>query len=297
MKTYIECIPCFFNQAINTAKRLNLDDGIQKRIINEICREVMRFPLTCTPPEMGHFIYSSIKKMTGNPDPFKDIKEKSNKMAKGILTSILKNNEKISDKLAFAIKLSAAGNIIDFGIPGKENPEKEVKEILKKDFKIFHYDALKESLKNSKKLLYLTDNAGEIVFDKFLIEQIKEIYPIEITLAVRGAPIINDATIKDAEECGLTDIVKVIQNGYDAPGTVLSHCSKEFLRIYEKTDIIISKGQGNFESLEGNDKEIFFIFCAKCKTVAKHINSSVGDIVLIKNKRNKKNTIDNKDSL
>lgn len=285
MKTYMDCIPCFFRQAIRTSRRLGLDEGLQKRIINEICREVMRFPLTCSPPEMGRFIYAAIRKNTGIADPFKDIKVKSNEIALRLYPHMKEKVKASPDPLLFALKVAAAGNVIDYGIPKDVDMEKEIFRLIENDLALLDYDEFREALEASKNLLYIADNAGEIVFDKILIEEIESQYPKHITLIVRGAPIINDATLEDAVFCGLTDTVKVVQNGYDAPGTILTHCSKEFLGIYNKSDIIISKGQGNFESLSGQNKNIFFLFKAKCDVVASHVGIHLGDMAMVSNKR------------
>ena len=140
----------------------------------------------------------------------------------------------------------------------------------------------KEALRKSHFILYLADNAGEVVFDKVLIEEIKSLYPDkEIIYAVREKPIINDALISDAYFCGIDKVAQVISSGCDAPGTVLSLCSQDFLKVYKKADMIISKGQGNFEALWGKRDRIFFLFMAKCPVVAKEVGSRVGEKILL----------------
>ena len=147
--------------------------------------------------------------------------------------------------------------------------QSEALERIKEDFK-------KEGAA-AESILYLADNAGEIVFDKILIEQLG---PEKIKLAVKGGPVINDATIEDVEETGLTDLVRVISNGNDAPGTILGLCSEEFRHSFEEADLIIAKGQGNYESLSDFDKNIFFLLKAKCPVVANHLGCEVGSTVL-----------------
>ena len=285
MKTYLECIPCFFNQALRASKMLGLDEASQKRIINEIAVELPNFPLTSSPPEMGRFIYAALRKHSGIADPFKNLKEKSNRLALRFFDDMKKRAETADDPLLFSVKLSAVGNVIDYGVPVDFDLEKEILRLIDQDFTILDYKLFIDSLKKAGKILYLADNAGEIVFDKILIEQIKKDYSPDITVAVRGAPIINDATMEDAAFCGLDEVVQVIPNGYDAPGTMLSHCSKEFLNEYQTADLIISKGQGNFESLNDKEKDIFYLFKAKCPCVAKHVDVPLGSLVMINNKK------------
>ena len=138
-------------------------------------------------------------------------------------------------------------------------------------------EAFSSAISQANNILYLTDNAGEIVLDQLLIEQM----PTErVTVAVRGLPVINDATMKDAEETGLTDLVTVIDNGSDAPGTLLEDCSPAFQQCFTDADLIIAKGQGNFESLNEVRKDIFFLLKAKCPLVSEHLGYPVGSLVL-----------------
>jgi hypothetical protein len=147
-------------------------------------------------------------------------------------------------------------------------------------------DIFKNAVNNANKVLYLADNAGEIIFDRFLIEQIGV---DKITLAVKGSPVINDATIDDAKAAGLTEIVKVIDNGDDAPGTILETCSDEFRQYFENADMIISKGQGNYETLSRINKNIFFILKAKCPVIARDIGCEIGHMILQRTKLYKEN--------
>ena len=166
---------------------------------------------------------------------------------------------------------------------GKEFDVNEtIKYVLNSKFKIDHVDKFKKEIIKAKSILYLGDNAGEIVFDKLFIETID--HP-NLTYAVRGAPIINDATMDDADYVGITNIVKVISNGYDAPSTLLDKCSEEFMNIYNNADIIISKGQGNLEGLLNNSggKNIFFLLMIKCEVIAELLDVNNGDFVVFNN--------------
>jgi uncharacterized protein with ATP-grasp and redox domains len=179
-----------------------------------------------------------------------------------------------------AARLAIAGNLMDMGVIGNLT-EAEVRQTMEQALHAPFFgelDKFRQAVGDAKSILYLADNAGEIVFDRLLIEQL----PTErVTLAVRGAPIINDVTLIDAQAVGLDQIVEVIDNGSDAPGTILSDCSPEFLRRFAAADLIISKGQGNFETLSGEAGNIFFLFKVKCPKVANLVGQPVGMQMLV----------------
>jgi hypothetical protein len=153
--------------------------------------------------------------------------------------------------------------------------------ICKENKKLYQYKRFKQTLGRAKNVLYLADNAGETVFDRILIEEIKRADPHkQILYAVKSGPTINDALEEDARFCGIDRAAKIITNGVDAPGTILSLCSRNFLRIFRKADMVISKGQGNFEALSPASRTVFFLFMAKCQTVADHVGCGIGDIIL-----------------
>jgi hypothetical protein len=184
------------------------------------------------------------------------------------------------EPLETAVRLAIAGNIIDLGVKSSLKTlevDKTIDDVLEVKLDTSVFEVFKRETVSARSILYLADNAGEIVFDKILIEQLG---PEKINLAVRGKPVINDATMDDAQATGLTDMVKVIDNGDDAPGTILNSCSENFRHLFEQADLIIAKGQGNYESLNGIDKNIFFLLKAKCPVVANHLGCKVGSTVL-----------------
>jgi uncharacterized protein with ATP-grasp and redox domains len=232
---------------------------------------------------MGRIIHRYVKEVSNNSDPYKEVKEKFNNAAKLLCDELQleKFIESSEDPFGTAVRIAIAGNIIDFGVTSSidENKVKEtVEACLEADIKGNASRELMEAVYKAKKILYLGDNAGEIVFDKLLIKRL----PCEkITFVVKGEPIINDATMEDAEKVGMTELVNVIDNGADIPGTILRYCSLEFREKFEEADLIISKGQGNYETLsEISNKKIFFLLKAKCPVIAEDLQCQVGDIVL-----------------
>jgi len=289
MKTYLDCIPCFYRQALDAARIAGTDEIKQKQIVDIISRLIPDFPLEASPPEMGREIYSLVGKISGVKDPFKEIKENSNKFALKLYPELKQEINNSEDRLLTAVKLSIIGNIIDYGAKNSLDVPKEIDYLFQGNFIInnennsttFKYKQFKKALNKVNNIIYLADNAGEVVFDRLLIEELVEELGKEVIYVVKGKPIINDALIEDALFCGINKAAKITSSGSDAPGTILKYCSPEFMELYQEAELIISKGQGNYESLSEEDKSIFFLFKAKCPVIAKDIGCEVGDMVLI----------------
>jgi len=289
MKTYLDCIPCFYRQALEAARIAGTNEIIQKKIIDELSKLIPDFSLEASPPEMGRAIYSLVGKISGVKDPFKEIKENSNKFALKLYPKLKQEINNSEDRLLTAVRLSIAGNVIDYGVKNSLNVEEEVNKIFNRDFKndnenrktVFRYQEFKEILSKVNHVIYLADNAGEVVFDRLLIEELTEKLGKQLIYVVRDKPIINDALIEDAIFCGINKVAKITSSGSNAPGTILKYCSPEFMELYQEAELIISKGQGNYESLSEEDKSIFFLFKAKCPVIAEDVGCDVGDMVLV----------------
>ena len=289
MRTYLDCIPCFFKQALEVARLAGAGERMQRRVLNELARTLPEFSLTSSPPEMGRVIYGLAKRITRKHDPYLKIKQKSNKLALKMYGKLKKKIGRSPDRLLIALKLAIAGNIIDYGIKNSLNVEEELaaildeeNEVIKQESKAtFNYAKFKRALEKAKTILYLADNAGETAFDRILIEEIKRIdEDKKIVYAVKESPIINDALVEDAYACRIDKLAEVVSSGSDGPGTILRLCSKEFLAIYRKAGMVISKGQGNFEALSAAKRQIFFLFMAKCPVIAKDIGCKLGEVIL-----------------
>lgn len=289
MRTYLDCIPCFYRQALDAARIAGADEIIQKKIIDELSQLIPNFSLETAPPEMGRAIYSLVGKISGVKDPFKEIKENSNKFALKLYPKLKQEIKNSEDRLLTAAKLSIIGNIIDYGAKNSLNVVEGIDHLFQGNFMInnenssttFKYNQFKEALKKVDTIIYLADNAGEVVFDRLLIEELVKELGKKVIYVVRGKPIINNALIEDAIFCGINKVAKITSSGSDAPGTIMKHCSPEFMELYQNAELIISKGQGNYESLSEEDKSIFFLFKAKCPVIAEDVDCKVGDMVLI----------------
>ncbi len=276
MKTYLDCLPCFVEQALRASRIATDDDKLIKQVLDEVGDMIKEIPMENTPAESGILIYGKIREITGVTDPYRKIKQQHIAEAKTLYPELEKMAMASDDPLLTAIRLAIAGNVIDLGINKTFDIVADVKKILKQDFGIFDYEAFKTKLAAAESILYIGDNAGESVFDKILIKQLKK--PVKYT--VRSQPIINDATMEDALASGLDAVAELIESGSIAPGTILNRCTPEFMRIYRNADMVISKGQGNYEGLSDEKRTIFFLLKAKCPVIAGDLGVKEGDIIL-----------------
>lgn len=295
MKSSLHCLPCFLQQTIKAAHLSTPDQALQKKILDEIAVLLPCLDLEKTPPENSIPVYKTIARMSGCADPFGELKEKSNNFALSLLEDVEQAIAASKDPLNTALLFSIAGNIIDYGSQQDFDAASALTECLDTPLAINDYQALRQDLADSALLLYLGDNAGEIVFDSLVIKTLKNLFPaLEIIFVVKENPIINDALMADAKKCGLPEICRVISNGTGCPGTPLADCSPEFQQLFKRADLIISKGQGNFETLSENRAPIYFLLTVKCPIVALHLQSQCqisfqkGDLVLMKGRGGKK---------
>jgi damage-control phosphatase, subfamily I len=276
MKTYLDCIPCFFEQALRAGRIATDDEMVLKRLLDELGRILGDISLESTPPETGRLIYRMVSRVTGNPDPYKDLKAKSTGRALELSPVMRKLIEEADDSLLTAIRVAIAGNVMDMGPNGTFDIDASLEDVLTREFAICDYAAFKKYLADSERVLYIGDNAGETVFDRLLIKQMNK----PAVYVVRDQPVINDATYDDAIQAGLESVATIVSSGTDAPGTVISSCSPEFKRMLDESDFVIAKGQGNYESLSNYPRSIFFLLKAKCRVIADDIGVTAGDIVL-----------------
>ena len=281
MKPQLACIPCIMKQAYNTAIRATDDQAVIRKILDRTAEYVRKIELEKTPADLSNFAYRITSEITGIPDPYKEDKKRFNDVCLDKTPELRKTIDEADDPVRLAVRLAILGNVIDLGIGFTFDIEKELKRVHTLEMAIDDYSLLRKSLQSGKKkILYLCDNAGEIVFDMLLVERL--LHDNDITCVVKSGPIINDATMHDADYIGLTDRVNVIETGSDGIGVKWDEVSDEFVRHYEEADIIVSKGQGNFETMSDKDKEIYFLLKAKCDSVAEILGVKFGDIVFKK---------------
>jgi hypothetical protein len=281
MKTYFECFPCYVQQALRAARLFTNDPKIIKNLIDEVGMLFPKISFDMTSPEIGEFIYGKMREISGVEDPYENLKNQSTDDALQLIPFCEELIASSSDPLFTAIKLAIAGNVIDFAIHHTVDIPAEIDAIIHKDLTINDYNLFQEKLEKSKTILYIGDNAGESVFDRLLIEQLAG---KKVILGVRGAPVINDIVEKDAIRAGIDQVAEIVSSGSAVPGTILSKCSSEFQELFHNADMVISKGQGNYEGLSDEKREIFFLLRVKCEVIAGHIGIPVGSMVLMRSK-------------
>jgi len=284
MRTYFDCIPCFVRQSLDAVRLITDDESVHEQVVRNILRLAVDLDMSQSPPVLGQQIHRLIRELVGMEDPYHEIKEQFNNLALTLYPELRKLIISSEDPLETAIRLAIAGNIIDFGVKSKlqeSELEKTISECLAAEFSGMQLKPFRQAVNEAEEILYIADNAGEIIFDRLLIEQL----PTEkVTVVVKGGPVINDATMKDAGIVGLTRIVEVIDNGSDAPGTILEDCSDYFRGHFGRADLVIAKGQGNYETLSEVNKNIFFILKAKCSVIARDLECDVGEMILRRSK-------------
>ena len=271
MKVYPECYNCFITQAIRSS-RIHTDDNKKVlEVVQNVVKILTDIDHQLPPPVISENVYKTIRTVLGVSDPYKEIKKKYNHIAMDYEKFARVRIKASKDPVFCALKLSLAGNIIDFGGEmDKFSVEETINDTIHNGFFKNDTELFKADLKNAENLILIADNTGEIVFDKILIETIKNLHPkLKIHVFVRGGAIINDALFEDAVYIGLDKIAKIVSAPRAIPGFWPEYCNAECRKIWEKADIIISKGQGNFETLsEINDRRIYFLLIVKCKVVA-----------------------------
>lgn len=285
MKVYYECAPCFLRQAKEALDLATNDEKIKIEVMEELVGIIYNeFRQDAVSNEIGTQIHRTIKNRTCNDDPYLLEKKKGNEIALKFLPKI-KKIIKENNSLETYVKAAIVGNIIDFGALGVNfDIEKRIIENMNEDIALNHINELEKKLKTAKNVLYLADNNGEIVFDKLLIEKLKD-YDVDVIVALKEYPILNDACIEDAIQIGLDEVAELVSTGTDSIGILYADISEEFKEIFKNSDMVISKGLGNYEGLTAMElgyKPVFCLLNAKCNPIAKDIGVNVGDSVVLK---------------
>ncbi len=287
MKTDLECVPCIIKQTINTLKISGCSNKLSKKVVSELLQKLENIDYDLSPAANSDIGYIVFREVTGIKDPYYYLKRKYNRLALDIYPKLEKVVDSVKNKLYMAAKVAIAGNVIDFGIDIKKvntlDFNKIIQDLQNMPLAVDNYDKFRESLKDSINILYITDNAGEIVFDKVFIKELVKLDK-KVVLSVKSNPIINDATLEDAIEAKFDSLARVIETGNSNIGINISDSSDAFLEEFKKADLIISKGQGNFETLDETGANIFFLLMAKCEKIARELGVKHSDIVFAESK-------------
>ncbi len=277
MRTYLDCYPCFLRQAISAARRAAADEHQQAIIVKRVLSFLQDISRNANPPEIAYGVHQIVNQVAQSDDPYRSAKQASTHEALKIYPQLKEIVANSQDRLDTAIRISIAGNIIDFGYSDKMDDLSEtVNRVLKQSYAIDHSKKLISMLGQADKLLFLADNAGETVFDRVLIEELS----LPVTYVVKGGAIINDALMEDALAAGLDRCATLFSNGSQAPGTILSMCSDDFRQRFQAAPLILAKGQANYETLSEVGSKVFCLLQVKCPVIADDIGVPVGSIVV-----------------
>lgn len=279
MKVYLDCLPCFLRQALEAVRQVDDDERKQRVVVNRVAAAIPGFAFDATPIDLARDVYRIVRESTGIEDPYRKVKQSENDRLMALLPQLREEIELSSDPMFTALKLAAAGNAIDFGVHSASDLRRAIGKGLEDGEGMVDYPLLRERLERDGDILYLGDNAGEIVMDKLVVEQLVNLGK-RVTFVVRGRPIINDVTAKDATYVGMDDVAEVISSGSDGPGTALRLCHPTFVETFRQAGLIVSKGQGNFEALSEERAPLFFLLKVKCPIVARELGAKIGKCIL-----------------
>jgi len=275
-----ECILCMMRQAQDVCNFVGADESAKQSVLKRVM-QILISGIDEDPADGINFlIHEELKKLTNHADPYKNVKEESIKKALEIFPRMISLVEKSDEPLKTAVELCIAGNVIDFGPSNMHDIETSINEVLRSNKQHFDFNSFQDEIIRSQTIVILGDNAGETVFDRILIHKLNH----KVYYAVKSKPILNDAVMDDAVNSGLAQVATIIENGSPRSGTYLPQCSQDFLDLFYSTDMVISKGQANFETLVNETRRIFFLFKVKCKLLSRKHNLPLGEFVLLDNK-------------
>ena len=277
MKTYLECLPCFLRQAVEAAKMATEDPLKQWEVVDAVLHLLRAVSASDRPPQISARVNRTVRRVSGCDDPYCQVKKDGNEAAMGLYPRANELVAASDDPLQTAAKLAIIGNIMDSGVGLRFDLEVEIERASERRLAAADFDRFREETARASTVLYLADNAGEIVFDRLLIEQMNH---KKMFVAVKAEPMLNDALLADAEFAGIDRVATVLTPGLGWPGSGLGNCSADFLEAFTRADVIIAKGQGNYEWLSEVKANIFFLLMAKCPVVARDLRVEVGELVV-----------------
>jgi len=277
MKLHPECLPCAGDFGLRTIRR-----SVQKQDeVWKILKDVMKFISTAdynwTPAHLGTNIMKLVREKTGVFDPYKKDKILQNKKALKLYAELKKNVQEANDPLKMALKISSAGNVIDLGVSGQFDLENTIEKIMDIDFAKDETEIFRKKIQEAKTILFISDNAGEIIFDRILLETMNS--SLKKIVSVKSGPVLNDITIEDIYDTGIENTAEIIETGSSSLGIIWEDVSDNFKDIFKKADVVVAKGHANIETLDDEDREVFFLLKAKCNVVSEELGVPINSFV------------------
>ncbi|MEN4052753.1 MULTISPECIES: ARMT1-like domain-containing protein [Sulfurimonas] len=281
MKIAQECVGCIINQSLKVADAIHADKKLKNKLLSTVEQMSRDFSFQLSPPEIAADVYEKMAQIANKRDLYDEVKALSTDKAQSFLPFLQEKLSKSTDKLLTATKIAVAGNVIDLAAAVEFDLEEELEKIFHTEFSHNDFEMLTQELENAKSVVVLGDNVGEHIFDYMFMEVLKELYPhVDFSYMVRGNPIINDVTMKEACEAGFDTLCELIDSGVNTPGFTYNRANEYAQKNFDKADLVISKGMGNYECLSpSHHKNICFLLKVKCDVVARSLGQNVGDIV------------------
>ena len=275
------CVECIINQSKRVADAINADEKLTQEIVQAVENMAPGFSFEQSPPEVAAAVYEKMAKIAGKSDLYDEVKKLSTEKAQSFIPHLEKQIGLSKTPLLTATKVAVAGNVIDLAAEFAFDLNEELDKIFHTSFAVNDFETLEEKLSKASTLLYIADNAGEHIFDLIYVKTILSIYPkLKITYMTRGNAIINDVTYEEAKEAGFSEVCDLVSSGVNTPGFVYDRANEISQKLFDSSDLIITKGMGNYECLSDVEREnLFFLLKVKCNVVAKSIGKEVGDII------------------
>ena len=282
MKTHVDCFPCIINQTLEAAQKNQIPDGKKKDVVFNVLEMLRDLPDDITPPEVSHRMHRMIGESLGNADPYQKARSEANVMAMDIIPGIRKKIRRSSNPLETAVRYVIAGQVFDGETgDGKADIHRELEYAPKAEFGINHLKKLTGALYGADRVVYLANAAGELAFDRLLIEVLRDMFTADISLVVRKDPVLTNATLDDAAFVGVEPLVNLIANKSDAPVTLVEDASSGVKQQLSDADVVIAKGQTHYESLNNEDLNIFFLFQVNCPVISKELDAELHQYVVL----------------
>ncbi len=275
------CVSCIVNQSTKVANALGADASLEQKLYSHVEGLSQTFSYKKSPPEIAADVYEDMAMIAKSVDLYEAVKKASTKKAASFIPSLEKKLKKSSNKLLTATKIAVAGNVIDLAAAVEFDLEEELEKIFETAFAEDDFEKFALKLASAKSLLVLGDNVGEHIFDYLFIETVQALYPqIEVSYMVRGNPIINDVTMKEAKEAGFDRLCQLVDSGVNTPGFTYDRANEVSQKLFDSADLVVSKGMGNYECLTpSHRRDITFLLKVKCGVVANSLNKNIGDII------------------
>lgn len=275
------CVGCIINQSLKVASAIAADEALREKLLSSVTQSSKSFSFSKTPPDVASDVYAMMAQIAQKKDLYDEVKEHSTQKALEYVPFLENKIANSQDKLLTAVKAAIAGNVIDLAAEVEFDLHETIEKIFDTDFGHDDFEMLRERLENSSSLLVIADNAGEHIFDYLFIQTLQQLYPaLSISYMVRGVPIINDVTMKEAKEAGFDKLCHLIDSGVDTPGFMYARANKESQKLFDEVDLVITKGMGNYECLSPSPRQnLCYLLKVKCGVVADSLGKVVGDIV------------------